>query len=251
MKSFRFSYSLDDIYHSLKEHADASAALELLFARFDSWLNRHLDKSKLIPLKVKQSCAVTNFVCHSQELLKNSIDAVIKGYQNHMARGLILDIKLELDYNEESVTVVFSDNGCGFEKLKRGELKLAGDVRDLLEEGLSVKHKDEMKLGGMGKGLRLLASSMNSEENAGMRYGNAREGGAQIILHSTLKPYKLKASAETAWISPSKPEGFALAPAPTRDGGGHMCFFKKDSGTQKKMVRGSGHHKFDSEPAKF
>ena len=147
-----------------------------------------------LPEDIKESCAVINLGYHSRELIKNSVDSVVKMvFQNRNdEHDSLLIIDIDIEYDKDHVTVTYADNGQGFDTIDAGEL-LNYSESGYSSMGRSTKLYDKTQLGGAGKGLMLMAKNMEMV-NANLMLGNNKEGGAIIKFSSNLDDYTLPTS---------------------------------------------------------
>jgi len=144
------------------------------------------------------------------ELLKNSIDAMIKQYLSGASANTLLEVGVKLAMRGDDLVVNISDNAGGFNNDYLKEFSGAIAFHTTLgDEGYREKKQDKSYyLGGAGLGMRLLCK-MLLEGEQGSESGkqcklfsvplgatsieiknNLDIGGAEIVLRSPLHPFR-------------------------------------------------------------
>ena len=114
---------------------------------------------------VSESCALVNLSHHFRELVKNSVDVLVSRFLNPKlnCQQTILNIEIQFEFNDERVVVSYRDNGPGFSEIMSGEFLPYQDTQYSSASG-SKKVNDKTQLGGAGKGLKMLARSLDLAE---------------------------------------------------------------------------------------
>lgn len=138
------------------------------------------------------------------ELLKNSMDACLKHNLSHPQATSMLEMNIQLEIKEDSITCIITDNGPGFSEAFLEDFETYVHQKQYQNHDIqSEKAQDsEYYFGGAGVGMRIICNYLldgrrSLEEQEAFydlsKGGNAlqiqTQNGAQIKLTTLLAPY--------------------------------------------------------------
>ena len=227
-----------------KAYLSTQAQLSLSLTRPD-------EEEPTVPLAIE--CLDEGFV----ELLKNSIDAMLKQWQAHTAVNMLLEMDIVLTIEDEKTMVVtIIDNAGGFSDSYLGAFEPYIKTKAYKSE-IGADEKQQFcgfLLGGEGKGMARICNYIKDGEIL-ERLGISRpvylvpqgstdifiannhlKRGAQITLTSPLSPFVRVVLSNTKIMHSltSKPSFFPLPPP-------HLRRYGKKSGAPLEVVESLGH----------